>query len=269
MDVMAVIEEALRESSALLREFFGKELEVNEKADRSLVTSADLASDRYLREFIAARYPHDAVITEETSQTSRLSHGQSVWIIDPLDGTTNFANRYPFFSVSIARAVFGADQTMQVMAGGVADVVHSKLYLAERGSGAHVDGRRLRVAESRSLSDAFLVTGFYYSKGAALREDVRRFGAIAEVSHGVRRDGSAALDLALVADGVFDGFWERGLQIWDVAAGSLLVHEAGGRVVNYPKLQNDSSGFRIDGEGLLAGSSSIVDQLLAATDFRI
>ena len=247
------------------------------KKDRSLVTDADLASEKVILDRISNYFPADAIISEESGflRVSR-TPGQKDWIVDPLDGTTNFANGFPFFSISIGYGEFQSDGTIKIFAGGIGDPIHSKKYLALAGQGATCNGKKLAVQPSRPFGSCFLVTGFYYTIGKDLDREIERFRKVAQKCQSIRRDGSAALDLALVAEGVYDCFWERGLAIWDVAAGSLIVKEAGGTVANYPKSSGDAGkansaslaadalklSYNIEGEGIVAGSASIVPEIL-------
>ncbi len=247
---------------------FGSPTNVRQKKDSSLVTDADLASERVILDKISHAFPKDAIISEESGQRNvSRRQGERVWIIDPLDGTTNFANGYPFFSVSIGYGEFQADGRLRVLAGGVGDPVRSKFYLATLGHGADCNGKKLTVQQPRPIAQSFLVTGFYYTVGKDLDREVERFRRVAQTCQSIRRDGSAALDLALVAEGVFDAFWERGLALWDLAAGTLLVSEAGGTLANYPadpsSLCSDSHpvSYNIEGDGVVAGSGAVVSGL--------
>ena len=276
-DVLGFIGETLDMSGSELLGRFGSANNVRMKKDRSLVTDADLASEKVILDRISNYFPADAIISEESGflRVSR-TPGQKVWIVDPLDGTTNFANGFPFFSISIGYGEFQGDGTIKIFAGGIGDPIHSKKYLALAGQGATCNGKKLAVQPSRPFGSCFLVTGFYYTIGKDLDREIERFRKVAQKCQSIRRDGSAALDLALVAEGVYDCFWERGLAIWDVAAGSLIVKEAGGTVTNYPKSSGDASkanfaslaadglklSYNIEGEGIVAGSASIVPEIL-------
>lgn len=254
------IEAAARMAGAELRHRFCRKLQISAKPDRSIVTDADLASEKILLSEIRRKWPDDLILSEEAgAPKGNAAPGQYVWIVDPLDGTSNFANGYPFFSVSIARCLVLPDGAIQHLAGAVYDVNSDVLYYAEIGLGAFANDRRLAISPKREFSDAFLVTGFYYQTGADLEREIWRFMKIAAKCPTIRRDGSAALDLALVAAGVFDAFWESGLQPWDVAAGVLLVREAGGTVRNYPGSPSDT--YDMYKTGLIAGESSAVNHV--------
>lgn len=267
-DIKNFISETLELAGAELIKRFGSPNNVRQKKDTSLVTDADLASEKIILERIAQYFPGDAIISEESGhlKVSRTA-GQKVWIVDPLDGTTNFANGYPFFSVSIGYGEFQPDGFLKVLAGGVGDPVRAKKYLATLGGGAECNGRPLQVQKPRPIAQCFLVTGFYYTVGKDLDREVERFRRVAQTCQSIRRDGSAALDLALVSEGIFDAFWERGLAVWDVAAGSLLVSEAGGQVANYPAEASSlvpskqTVPYSIEGDGIIAGSGAVVSEL--------
>lgn len=232
---------------------------ITTKPDQSLVTDADFASEKAILAEISTYYPNDLVLAEESglSGDSRgdIPEGSYVWIIDPLDGTTNFANHYPFFCISIARAR-KTDGSFDVLLGGVFDPVSNRMYTAEKGGGATINGRTMRVRPERAFSESFLVTGFSYHKGQDLRSDIETFTDISMRCQSIRRDGAAALDLAMVAEGIYDGYWEKGLQPWDVAAGSLLVSEAGGLVRNYR-----SEAFDVKQRSIICGNAATVQRL--------
>ncbi len=253
---MSFLHDVGRKAGAELMKRFGKELSVRHKGDQSLVTDADLASERVILDAIREAYPNDLHYSEEAGLSSQQRiPGQSIWVIDPLDGTTNFANRYPFFAVSIARAVFQDDGTLIVESGVVHDPVQMRTYVAARGQGAFLNGQRISSAKDRSVKDAFLVTGFAYHSGENLRKGIEFFHAVAETCTSIRRDGAAALDLALVAEGIYDGYWESGLGSWDLAAGSLLVEEAGGLIQNFSSSQ---AKYSIEQGNIICGTPSVV-----------
>ena len=184
-----------------------------------------------------------------------------MWIVDPLDGTTNFANKYPFYCVSIGRCVVLDSGRLEPVLGVVYDPCRDKMFSAIKGGGAFMNSKRISVAQPRDLSRSFLVTGFYYTQGERLKPEIARFERIAQICSSIRRDGAAALDLAMVAEGVYDAFWEHGLAVWDLAAGVLLVREAGGQVLNYDS--NQPSSYDLEGNGVLAGSMSASTSIAA------
>jgi myo-inositol-1(or 4)-monophosphatase len=209
------------------RQYFRRGLEVHKKGRIDLVTAADLAAEEAFRALIAGRFPAHAVIGEEAAPVPALRDHPVQWIIDPVDGTTNFAHGLALFSVSIALRIEG---TLQV--GVVYDPISEELFTAERGFGARLNGQPLRVTRASALVDGVLCTGFPYTVREERRRQVDVFAAFLDEARAVRRLGSAALDLAYVAAGRLDGFWEERLQPWDMAAGVLLVEEAGGTVTD-------------------------------------
>ena len=212
-------------------------LEVGEKGARGdLVTSADRESERLVVERLRRRFPHAAILGEEGGSSGS---GDERWIVDPLDGTTNYAHGYPLWCVSIAYERGG-----ELLAGAVYAPVLGELYAAERGSGATCNGAPIRVSATPNVCEALVCTGFLpsvYERNAA------NFARLSGVAQAVRRDGAAALDLCFVAAGRFDAFWERDLKAWDIAAGTLIVREAGGAVTAM-----DGSGLELEGGSILA-----------------
>jgi myo-inositol-1(or 4)-monophosphatase len=241
-----------RDAGRVLAEKFGRALEVSNKGDIDLVTEADVAAERLIVERIRSYHPRHAILAEESGATARDDQPSAYkWIVDPLDGTTNYAHGYPCFCVSIA-----LEQAGEIILGVIYDPTRDELFAAERGEGATLNGRRIRVSDVEDLNSALVCTGFPY--------DVRERGDFARHFHnfimhsqGVRRDGSAALDLAYVAAGRFDGFWEEGLRAWDVAAGKILVEEAGGRVSRY-----DGSHFSVYQAPILASNDLVHDAMM-------
>jgi myo-inositol-1(or 4)-monophosphatase len=226
--------ETARDAGRLLLEKFGTGVRVNFKGDINLVTEADLASEALIIDRIKSHFPRHAVLAEESGEAIVLG-GDSTWkwIIDPLDGTTNYAHGYPCFCVTIALEHQG-----EIVIGVTYDPTRNELFSAERGRGASLDNKPIRVSSTENLSDALLVTGFPYDIKKRPRFE-RHLVEMLTNSRGVRRDGSAAIDLAYVACGRFDGFWEEGLNAWDVAAGVLMIEEAGGQVSYYDQTKLD------------------------------
>lgn len=201
---------------------------VSNKGDIDLVTEADLAAEELIIDRIRSYYPRHSILAEESGDAVSIGGTSSwKWIIDPLDGTTNYAHGYPCFGVSI-----GLEHDGVLQVGVIYDPMRNELFAAERGQGTTLNDRSVRVSDVSELSNAMLCTGFPYN--VRERPDfTREFTIFTMNAQAVRRDGSAALDLAYVACGRFDGFWEDGLNPWDIAAGVLLIQEAGGRVSNY------------------------------------
>ena len=218
-----------REAGLILTERMGrKSLQVANKGVIDLVTEADLAAERFIIERIQTHYPRHAILAEESGATVSVERpSEFKWIVDPLDGTTNYAHGYPCFCVSVALERAGI-----IVLGVIYDPLRDEIFAAERGEGATLNGRRIRASEVSELNRAMVCTGFPYD--VRDRGDfARHFAHFIMHAQAIRRDGSAALDLAYVACGRFDGFFEEGLRPWDVAAGVLLVEEAGGRVSHY------------------------------------
>jgi myo-inositol-1(or 4)-monophosphatase len=220
VDPLAFITTLARDAGALLRERIDDPREIAQKSPRDLVTDADRASEELIVKRIRAAFPTAAILGEESG--SHPGSGDERFIVDPLDGTTNYAHRYPLFCVSI-----GYERGGVLEAGAIYAPVFGDLYAARRGEGATCNGRPIRVSTTASVAEAMVCTGFHparYERNGAY------FAALSRKAQAVRRDGSAALDLAFVAAGRFDAFWEWDLKPWDVAAGAVIVAEAGGRV---------------------------------------
>ena len=203
--------------------------QISNKGDIDLVTEADIAAEELIIDRIRSHYPLHGILAEESGEAVQqgTSRSEWKWIIDPLDGTTNYAHGYPCFCVSIAVEHAG---TLEI--GVVYDPMRDEMFAAERGQGATLNERRIRVSSVEGLNSAMMCTGFPYD--VRTRPDFARdFTNFTLHAQAVRRDGSAALDLAYIACGRFDGFWEDGLNPWDIAAGAILISEAGGRITNY------------------------------------
>ncbi|GAC1397715.1 MAG: inositol monophosphatase family protein [Pyrinomonadaceae bacterium] len=219
-----------RDAGRILAERFGRNIQITHKGEIDLVTEADFASEALIIERIQTYFPQHAILAEESGVTdARGSKGDAEykWIIDPLDGTTNFAHAYPCFCVSIA-----LEHPRELIIGVIYDPIRDEMFAAERGAGATLNGRRIRVSQIEDLNRALVCTGFPPSlKGR--EQFARQFLNFIANAQSVRRDGSAALDFCYVAMGRFDGFWEDGLHTWDVAAGALIIAEAGGKVTDF------------------------------------
>src|ERR1700720_3844060 len=218
--------ETAEEAGKILREEFDRPPQISYKGDVDLVTQADRRSEAAIVARLTKYFPEHAIAAEEGTGHESNSASEFRWHVDPLDGTTNFAHGYPCFSVSIALAQRGA-----LLVGVVYNPFYDELFAASRGGGATLNGKRIFVSKVDTLATSLLCTGFPTHKRHA-NPNIHFYWDFTLRSHGVRRDGSAALDLACVAAGRFDGFWEFGLQKWDTAAGVLLVEEAGGKVLD-------------------------------------
>ena len=247
-----------REAGARLREFFAQGVETEYKGDVDLVTVADRAVEKLIRERLGETFPAHGIYGEEGTR-ERLG-GEFRWYVDPLDGTTNFAHGFPQFCVSLGLEQrpegMDADQDGTLVAAVIYDPMRNELFTAERGKGAWLNGKPMRVSHTPELAVALVATGFPSRK----RHDSPNIHFYQEFtlrSHGVRRAGSAALDLACVASGRMDAFWEFNLNPWDTAAGILLVEEAGGRATDFSGAE-----FRLDSREILASNGLIHEELL-------
>lgn len=227
------VERIARDAGLILLEYSQKMLRVVHKADGAgLVTDADTASEEFIINELSSSFPGSSFLAEESgySETSKpqADSGRCKWIIDPLDGTNNYAHGFPWYAVSI-----GLEIDKEIVLGVIYQPVLKELFSALTGHNAHLNNEKIRVSKTDNLNDALLSVGFYYSRDGALDEEVSRFGRVHQKALGIRRPGSAALDMAYVACGRFDGFWERGLSPWDVAAGWVIAGEAGARFSDY------------------------------------
>jgi myo-inositol-1(or 4)-monophosphatase len=214
--------EIAREAGALLGNYFERHVAFELKGEFDLVTEADRASEKLVVERLRSHFPSHAIVAEEGG--GRESSSEYCWYVDPLDGTTNFAHGFPMFNVTLGLARAG-----EMIAGVVYDPIRQELFTAERGGGAWLNNQRIRVSSIQRLEDSLPCTGFP-SRKRSQSVNIHFYYQLAMATHGVRRTGSAALDLAYVACGRLDFFWEFGLSPWDMAAGTLLVEEAQGRV---------------------------------------
>ncbi len=242
-----------REAGALLLPYFHRGLKIEYKGDADLVTAADRASEVLIRERIRQQFPSHDVLGEEQGLSDQ--GGDYRWYVDPLDGTTNFAHGYPVFCVSMALEHRGDDQSRRI-AGVVYDPTRDELFTAEAGKGAHLNGTAIQVSKAAQLKECLVATGFPSHKRHK-NPNIHFYHQITLRTHGVRRAGSAALDLCNVASGRFDGFWEFNLNPWDTAAGALIVEEAGGKVSRF-----DGSAFELDSRETLASNGLVHDALL-------
>ncbi len=245
--------ETAREAGRILLDKFGRNIKISKKGEIDLVTEADLASEKLIIERISSHYPKHSILAEESGEAIIKGGDETFkWIIDPLDGTTNYAHGYPCFCVNIALEHDG-----EIVVGVTYDPTRDELFAAEKGHGATLNNKPIRVSETEKLSESLIVTGFPYDfKGKD--NFAKHLNDFLLKSRGVRRDGSAAIDMAYVACGRFDGFWEEGLHAWDVAAGVLLIEEAGGRVSYY-----DDSKFSVYAPPICADNGLIHDEMLA------
>jgi myo-inositol-1(or 4)-monophosphatase len=225
-ELLQQVVKAAEDAGALLLDRLGTHQKVEHKGVVDLVTEADKASERLLVERLSAVLPEASILAEEGSGVERSATLR--WVVDPLDGTTNYAHGYPVFSVSIALERDGA-----IHLGVVLDPTRNECFTALRGQGALLNGQPIQVSATPNLDAALLVTGFPYDVRTTARDNLTQFRQFLKTAQGIRRGGSAALDLCYVACGRFDGFWEESLSPWDMAAGVLIVQEAQGRVTGY------------------------------------
>jgi len=234
----------------VLQSHLGKISIIDKKGAIDLVTEADTKSEKAIIETIRQAFPDHAILAEE----SGLNPGQvdHMWIIDPLDGTTNFAHQLGLFAISIAFAV-----KQEIALGIVLSPVTGELFTAVKDQGAYLNGRSVKVSNSKTVSESLLVTGFPYNIKEVLNPAMTRFANCLKASQGLRRLGSAAIDLCYVACGRFDGFWEQNLKPWDTAAGELIAREAGAAVTDFA-----NNPFTLDKTEILATNGNIHQEML-------
>ena len=241
-----------RKAGEVLKHYSDREKFVQLKGRANLVTAADKESEALIIDAIRQRYPDHAVLAEESGALSGSGPAAAKWVIDPLDGTTNFAHQYPFYCVSIA-----LEQEGVVTCGVVYDPVRDELFSGSAGLGSFMNGKRLAVSDASKLADALLITGFPYNLRDNMDRLIGDFRAFLDESQGVRRGGSAALDLCYVALGRCDGFWESNLHPWDTAAGKVILEEAGGRITDFK-----GGPFSIYLKQILASNARLHDQMV-------
>jgi myo-inositol-1(or 4)-monophosphatase len=218
--------EAVRLGAAVLKSSFGQATSISYKGKLDLVTDVDRRAEERIVSFLQRESPHCGILAEEQAEIS--GQGTERWVLDPLDGTTNFAHGYPFFCVSLA-----LERSGQTIWGAVLDPLRDELFNAQRGQGASCNNAPISVSTTSQLSQAMLCTGFPYDIHDSAVDNLDHFARLIKKARAIRRDGAAALDLCYVAMGRFDGFWEMKLKPWDMAAGNLIVTEAGGRVSDF------------------------------------
>jgi len=251
-----------REAGALLREYYQRGVAAEYKGDVDLVTEADRASEKLIVQRLHEAFPGHGVFGEEGTRSN--IDREYRWYIDPLDGTTNFAHGFPFFCVSMGlerrAASLAPTQDGEMVAGIVYDPLRDELFTAEKGKGAYLNGTPIHVSRVTELAEALLATGFP-SRKRHDNPNIHFYQEFTLRSHGVRRAGAAALDLAYTACGRLDGFWEFNLNPWDTSAGALLVAEAGGSMTSF-----DGSPFRLDSKEVLATNGLLREELLRLFD---
>jgi len=245
------LKEITLEAGEVIRSGFESNFEIEFKTNESnLVTEIDKKSEALISDFIKKEFPGHGILAEESG---KIKDGEEfIWVIDPLDGTTNFAHGFPVFSVSI-----GIQKNEKTIAGAVYDVMRNELYLAEAGSGASLNGKRLAVSKNSNLAHSLLVTGFPYNIKENPNNAIEKFALFLKNARAIRRLGSAAIDFCYVARGVFDGFWEVYLNPWDICAGKLIVEEAGGFVSDF-----NGNAISIYSSQILATNQEIHSQMI-------
>ena len=242
--------ETARRSGALLKENVGKVGRIEFKGAVDIVTEVDRKSEELIMAAIGKTFPGHGILTEESPEVKQDSPYK--WIIDPLDGTTNYSHGFPFFCVSI-----GFEEAGEVIFGAVYDPMLDELYTAEKGIGAALNGKKITVSAINDLGRGLLATGFPYDLRASKDNNLDFFSQFSLKAQAIRRAGSAALDLCYIASGRFDGYWEMKLRPWDVAAGALIVEEAGGRVTDF-----SAGPFSIYGRECLASNGLIHEDMI-------
>ncbi|MCP9461405.1 MAG: inositol monophosphatase [Nitrospira sp.] len=249
--LLTVAVNAAREAGSLLLDYARSGFHVEHKSPVNLVTDADHAAEQCVIDYVRRHFPDHGFLAEERGR-DQASPSPYLWIIDPLDGTTNFAHGYPIYCVSI-----GVEYRGRCLLGAVFDPSRDELFTAADKRGASLNGRPLHVSDTKDLGSSLLVTGFAYDIRDTPRNNLDHFAKFALKAQGVRRTGSAALDLCYVAAGRFDGFWEVRLNPWDMAAGSVIVREAGGRLTDFR-----GNELSIYGQELVASNGHIHDAML-------
>lgn len=251
MTPLQIAKEAAEKGAEQLLHYWGK-ANPSKKSLYDLVTEADIASEKAILSFLEKATPDIACLSEEAGGES----ADLIWVIDPLDGTTNYAHKYPFVAISIALVNKGIPQVAVVY-----NPIMGELFEAALGQGAKCNGEKLFVSKTSKLEDALLATGFPYDRLTTKDNNYNEFCRLTDLTQGVRRAGAASLDLAYVARGSLDGFWERGLKPWDMAAGALLVTESGGQVSNY-----DQSPLDLYSGKIVASNKLLHDSLSQAIE---
>lgn len=256
-EFVPVAERIAQQAGTLLRGFYEKGVATEYKGDVDLVTEADRASEKLIREQLRAEFPKHGIYGEEGTREQLESEYR--WYVDPLDGTTNFAHGFPAFCVILGlerrAAGLAADADGEMVAGVIYDALRHEMFVAERGKGAWLNGKRIHVSKTKTLAESLTATGFPSRKRHG-SPNVHFYQEVTLRSHGVRRAGSAGLDLAYVACGRLDGFWEFNLNPWDTSAGVLLVEEAGGTVTHF-----DGGKFTLDSREVLATNGLLLGEM--------
>ena len=250
---LEVANSAAREAGEVLRKGFGWQHSVRYKGEVDLVTEVDEQAEQVIKEILLGAFPSYGMLAEESGRAA--GQEDAYWIVDPLDGTTNYAHGLPIFAVSIA-----LERAGEVVVGVVHDPIRGETYLAERGGGATLNGEPIRVSDTDEPIQALIATGFPYDR-AQMPEALELFGRFAAITRGMRRLGSTALDLCYVATGRLDGYYERGIWAWDIAAGGLILEEAGGKVTDYR-----GAGLNLEGRQIVASNGHLHPAMMELTE---
>jgi myo-inositol-1(or 4)-monophosphatase len=256
---LSYLERLARQAGEILRAGYDTEHQVGYKGVIDLVTEVDHLSETFLLGELQRDFPDHHIFSEETGVIQ--GSDEHIWYIDPVDGTVNYAHHIPIFCVSIAYAArtgSSSSRSADLKLGAIYDPMRDEMFLAERGKGASLNGRPLRVSSATELQRSLLVTGFPYTAWNTPQDNFANFVKFAKLSQGVRRLGSAALDLCYVAAGRFDGYWEMSLNPWDVAAGGLICEEAGARVTNVKGIEDYIS----PPQSVIASTPGIYERIL-------
>lgn len=253
---LEIAKQAALASGKILNSYFRKNPEVAKKGPVDIVTEADIESEKIIIEIISKNFPNHSILSEEKGKIEGSSEFE--WIIDPLDGTTNFANKLPIFSVSIALY-----KNKNPLIGVVFNPYTDELYWAVSHNGSYLGQKKIYVSDKKNINDSLIVTGFPYNFMEILDELSQRFFNVLKISRGVRRLGSAALDLCFVASGVFEGFFEQNLKPWDTAAGIIIAHEAGAIITDFKN--NDYNPYMNE---IIASNGHIHNSILKAMEIK-
>jgi len=249
-EYLKLAQDIAREAGTLLLDGFSRDFKIEKKGEVNLVTEMDLKSERLIYSAIEKRYPSHSILAEEETEIDHDSEFR--WIVDPLDGTTNYAHRYPVWCVSIA-----LERAGKSFVGVVYNPILDEMFHATAGEGAFCNGQQIHISKTTELSEAFLATGFPYDIRESKVDNLDNFRRFYKKCRAIRRGGSAALDLAYTASGIFDGFWELKLSPWDTAAGRLLAEEAGAKTVNFAGEE-----FDIFEGNIVCANSALVSQMI-------
>jgi myo-inositol-1(or 4)-monophosphatase len=247
--------EAVIKAGQIQMDFIDSGFKISKKGAIDLVTEADVAVETMFRKLIAERFPDHTILAEEFGQDKETRGASHCWVFDPIDGTNNYAHGLPIFCSSLALEIDGRGEI-----GVIYDPTRKELFVGERGGGAFLNGRPIHVSEAATLVESMLVTGFPYDIHKRIPEIVGLFGDFVGKARAVRRLGSAALDICYVAAGRMDGFWEQDLKPWDIAAGAIILEEAGGKVTDF-----NGGPYSSRRPQLLATNGRIHDQMLGIT----